>query len=55
MLAHHDAIVLFQAGAYVSLSGFATMIAARWYALTRRTRRTTSAAPTATVPTPGES
>lgn len=65
MLAHHEAIVLLQAGGYVSLSGFAAMIAARWYALTRRTRRATGDAssttaprgvtPRGATPTPGES
>ncbi len=53
MLAHHEAILLLQAGGYMSLSGFAAVIAARWYSLTRRTRRTTKTAPN--VHTPGES
>jgi hypothetical protein len=55
VLARHEAIVLLQAGGYVSLSGFATVIAACWYALARLTLGTTSAVPTVTVPTTGES
>jgi hypothetical protein len=36
MLAHHEALVVVQAVAPIGLTGWAAVIAARWYSLTHR-------------------
>lgn len=43
MIAHHEVLLVAQAGGYLGLSGFAAAILARWYAIGRRVRRSGSA------------
>ncbi len=41
MIAHHEPLMLVQAATGVGASGYAAVLAARWYSLTRRVRRPT--------------
>lgn len=39
MLAHHEALLVVQVAGPIGLTGWAALIGARWYSLTRRSPR----------------